>query len=208
MSFTVVALVAGVVLGLVTGGRPSNVNRRRLELVWLLVASVALQVAAESLGVPDRAGLAMVLVSYVGLAAFAIANSRLVGMPVVLVGLLCNLVVITANGGMPVEADAITAAHAATAEEIATLDFGAKRHLASDDDVLRPLGDIIPVRPTREVLSFGDLILAFGIAGVIFRLLRPVEIRLHGADDDDDVVIDLDAANEARAAERRHLVDA
>lgn len=206
MSFTVVALVAGVGFGLITGGRPSNVGRRRLELVWLLVVSVALQVAAESLDLPERAGLALVLVSYVGLAAFAIANSRLVGMPVVLVGLLCNLVVITANGGMPVEEDAILAARVATVGEIQALDFGAKRHLATDDDMLLPLGDVIPVRPTREVISFGDLILAFGIADVVFRLLKPVELRRR-VDEDDDV-IDLDAPRMAPSVTPRHLIDA
>lgn len=200
MSFTVVALVAGVVLGFATGGRPSNVNRRSLDLVWLLTVSVLLQVAAELADLPDRAGLAMVLVSYVGLSAFALANVRLVGMPVVLVGLLCNLTVITANGGMPVRTDAILAAHAATPGEIDALDFGAKRHVETSNDVLTFLGDVIPVRSTREVLSFGDLILAFGIADVIFRLLKPVELR--GRRDDAATVGVGPAAPSARSAAR------
>lgn len=203
MGFTVVAVVAGVVFGFLAGGRPSNVHRRSLELVWLLAASVVLQASAEAFDLPDRVGLALVLVSYVGLTAFAIANSRLVGMPVVLVGLLCNLVAIALNGGMPVEEDAILASRAASAAEIDHLDFGAKRHLASDDDVVRPLGDIIPVRPTREVISFGDLIMAFGIADVIFRLLKPVELRRRH----DDAVIDLDRPSTLRSAPRQ-LVDA
>lgn len=204
MTFTVVALVAGVVFGFVTGGRLRNVARRPLEMIWLLVVSVGLQVAAETLDVADRAGLAMVLVSYVGLAAFAIANTRLVGMPVVLVGLLCNLAVITVNGGMPVEEDALLASHAATRDELTRLDLGAKRHLAGDDDALRVLGDVIPVRPSREVLSFGDLILAFGIADVVFRLLKPVELRRRAEDDDDVLVLDAPAPRPAP----RQLVDA
>ena len=145
----------------------------------------------------------MVLISYVGLLAFAIANIRLVGMPVVLVGLLCNLAVISANGGMPVRADAIVAAHVAEREALDTLDFGAKRHLEQDDDVLTFLGDIIPVRPTREVVSFGDLILAIGIADVIFRLLKPVEVRARREERAE--TIHLDAAAPERT---RHLVDA
>lgn len=177
MSFTALALVLGIVLGIAAGGRVANVMRRRLELVWLLAISVAIQVAAETVEASDEIGLAMVLVSYVGLSAFAIANIRFVGMPVVLVGLLCNLLVITANGGMPVRGDAIVAARAATTDELAALDFGAKRHLEDRDDVLVVLGDIVPVRPTREVLSFGDLILAVGVADVLFRLLKPAEPR-------------------------------
>jgi len=177
MSFTALALVLGIVGGIAAGGRLANVTRRPLELVWLLALSVALQVVAESLDIHGSAGLAMVLASYVGLAAFAIANIRFVGMPVVLVGLLCNLVVITANGGMPVREDAIVAAGAATRDEIRTLEFGAKRHLEDRTDVVTFLGDIVPVPPTREVLSFGDLILAAGVADVIFRLLKPAEPR-------------------------------
>ena len=206
MSFTVVALLAGIVFGFVTGGRLRNVARRPLELIWLLVVSVGLQVAAELLDAPDRAGLAMVLVSYVGLSAFAIANTRLVGMPVVLVGLLCNLAVIMVNGGMPVEEDALLASHAVTREELPSVDLGAKRHLATDDDVLRPLGDVVPVRPAREVLSFGDLIMAFGIADVVFRLLKPVELRRR--DEDDDDVLVLDPPRVARRQAPRQLVDA
>lgn len=210
MGFTVAAVVLGVVLGIAAGGRTANVNRRPLQLVSLLLASVVTQAAAELFDVSDTLGLSMVLVSYVGLAAFALANIRLVGMPVVLVGLLCNLLVISVNGGMPVRASALVAARAATAEELPALDFGAKRHLASDEDVLTVLGDIVPVRPSREVLSFGDLILAVGVADVVFRLLKPVTGRRRGdateEGEDDGVVIDVDLAE--RSARAGELVSA
>jgi len=197
MSFTAAALVVGVVAGLVAGGRPSNIGRRRLRLVWLLALSALLQVVAEVFDVPATVGLVMTAASYAGLSVFAIANIRLVGMPVVLVGLLCNLFVIAVNQGMPVRAASIVASHAATAAELDDLDFGAKRHLATDDDRFEPLGDIIPVRPTREVLSFGDLILAFGVADVIFRLLKPIPGRRQHDDSAGTVdEIDLDDAVE------------
>jgi len=213
MGFTAAAVVAGVVLGFAFGGRPSNISRRPLQLVSVLAVSVALQAVAETLDLPDAAGLAMVLVSYVGLSAFAVANIRLVGMPVVLVGLVCNLVVITVNGGMPVDREAIVAAGVATDAEIDDLDFGAKRHLRDGDDVVVFLGDIIPVELTEEVLSFGDLILAFGVANVIFRLLRPPGARRRHDDDDvqpadhtvrSDGLFRLDLTTERS----QHLVDA
>ena len=200
MSFTAVALVVGIVAGLAAGGRPSNVSRRRLRLVWLLAVSALLQVVAEVFDVPATVGLVMVLASYAGLSAFAVANIRLIGMPVVLVGLLANLFVISVNGGMPVRASAIVASRAATPSELSTLDFGAKRHLSTDDDLLVQLGDIIPVRPSREVLSFGDLILAFGVANVIFRLLKPLDARRRR----DDVEPEEPLARDPRYA----LVDA
>ena len=191
MGFTAAAVAAGVVLGLALGGRPSNIGRRPLQLVSVLVVSVALQVVAESVDIPDTAGLALVLISYAGLSAFAVANIRLVGMPVVLVGLACNLAVITVNGGMPVQREAIVDAGVATDAEIDHLDFGAKRHL-EDGDRLMVLGDIVPVSLTAEVLSFGDLILAFGVADVIFRLLRPIGERRRRDDrEPDDEPLDL-----------------
>lgn len=188
MGFTAAAVIAGVVLGFAFGGRLSNIGRRPLQLVTVLAASVALQAVAENVDMADSLGLALVLTSYVGLSAFAVANIRMVGMPVVLVGLVCNLVVITVNGGMPVEREAIVAADVATDAEIDELDFGAKRHL-EDGDRLMVLGDIVPVPLTQEVLSFGDLILAFGVADVIFRLLRPhgERRRREGASEDDEL---------------------
>ena len=199
MGFTVAALVAGVALGFATGGRLSNVRRRPLQLVSVLAICALLQVVAETVDLPDSLGLAMVLASYVGLSAFAVANLRLVGMFVVAVGLLCNLVVITVNGGMPVRRSAIVAAHAATEAEIRTIDFGAKRHPADDGDTLTVLGDIIPIRPSREVLSFGDLILAFGIADVVFRLLRPFELGRRRRDDESAVAAGASARGHSDA---------
>jgi hypothetical protein len=173
MVFTVAAVLLGLLLGFGLGGHISNVNRHPLQLTSLLLLSVLAQAAAELLPLGDTLGLSVVLVSYIGLTAFALANIRLVGMPVVLVGLLCNLVVISVNGGMPVRASAVLAARAAAPAELDSLDFGAKRHLERADDRLTVLGDVVPVRPTREVLSFGDLILAVGIGDVLFRLLKP-----------------------------------
>lgn len=192
MGFTAAAVLAGMVLGLVLGGRPSNVSRRPLQLVSLLAVSVVLQVAAETLDVAETLGFVLVLVSYGGLTAFAVANIRLVGMPVVLVGLVCNLAVITLNSGMPVDRDAIVAAGVATDAEMEDIDFGAKRHLEGEDDVLTVLGDIIPLSLTEEVLSFGDLILGFGVADVLFRLLRPVgeRRRRSAAPSEDDEPVD------------------
>ena len=206
MGFTAAAVAAGVVLGLVFGGRPSNIGRRPLQLVSVLVVSVALQAFAENVDIGDTLGLALVLVSYAGLSAFAVANIRLVGMPVVLVGLVCNLVVITVNGGMPVEREAIVAAGVATDAEIDRLDFGAKRHL-EDGDQLMVLADIVPVSLTSEVLSFGDLILAFGVADVIFRLLRPIgdRRRRSSSEGDDADWLDLRPLDESDPAFRLDL---
>lgn len=176
MGFTALAVVGGLVLGLVFGGRASNLGRQPLRWWPALALGVLLQAAAETLDVRESVGLSMVYVSYGFLIVFAVRNLRLVGMPIVLLGLVLNTLVIGINGGMPVREEAIRAAGHLMPDEIATVDFGAKRHLEDDSDRLVFLGDVIPVRPTREVLSFGDLLLAFGVANVLFRLLRPVQV--------------------------------
>ncbi|MCU1379791.1 MAG: hypothetical protein JWN29_2774 [Acidimicrobiales bacterium] len=174
MGFTLFALLLGVVLGLATGGRPSNVGKRPLRGVGALGAAVVLQALPHLVVVSDTTGLACILGSYVLLVAFALANVRLVGMPVVLVGLLLNVVVIGANSGMPVRGDAIlTIDRERTPAELRDIEFGAKRHLEDASDRLTFLGDVVPVPPIGQVLSFGDLILAVGLVNVVFRLFKP-----------------------------------
>jgi hypothetical protein len=174
MAFTIVALAVGLAAGIAAGGRPSNATLRPLRAVGALGAAVVLQVLPALVDVDDGTGFACVLGSYGLLVAFALVNVRLVGMPVVLVGLLCNVVVIGANAGMPVRLEALRQVDPnLTPAELADLDLGAKRHLEDGDDVLTFLGDVVPVRPLGQVLSFGDLILAVGLADVTFRLLKP-----------------------------------
>lgn len=171
MGHIAIALLLGLAAGLVAGGRPSNAGRRRLRATGAIGGAVVLQALPELVDVSETAGLACVLASYALLLAFALANIRIVGVPVALVGLLCNVAVITANGGMPVRAEAVLAVDRGA--DLGDLDFGAKRHLEEPDDRLTFLGDVVPVRPLGQVLSFGDLILAVGIADVVFRLLKP-----------------------------------
>jgi hypothetical protein len=174
MGFTVFALLLGLVLGFATGGRPRNVGLRPMRGIGALGGAVVLQIVPQLVDVAGTTGLACVLGSYALLAAFALINVRLVGMPVVLVGLFLNLVVIGANGGMPVRGDAIlTVDRDRTPAQLRDLSFGAKRHLEDAGDRLTFLGDVVPVPPLRQVLSFGDLILAAGLVNVVFRLVKP-----------------------------------
>lgn len=174
MGFTVVALVVGVLLGRVTGGRFANVTARPLRGSGALGAAVVLQAFPRLLTVNGALGLSCVLASYVLLCAFAAGNIRLVGMPIVVLGLLLNLSVITVNGGMPVRGEAIlTIDKSRTPGELTGIDFGAERHLEDSHGRLSFLGDVLPVPVLNQVLSFGDLILALGITNLVFRLLHP-----------------------------------
>ena len=174
MGYLVIALAVGVALGLLAGGRPAHAGLRPIQGLGALVAALLLQLLPAVVDLSDGSELTCVIASYVLLVGFGVLNVRLVGMPVVLVGLVLNLLVITVNGGMPVRADAIRTVDPGV--DIATLDLGAKRQLEDDDTRLAVLGDIIPVTPLGQVLSFGDLVLAVGLADVAFRLLKPVAL--------------------------------
>jgi hypothetical protein len=142
------------------------------------VIGVALQVVTELFHLPRTPDYLVVLVSYGTLAAFALRNLRLTGMGVVAVGLVLNIIPIAVNRGMPVRASAIVEARVARPDEIATLGFGGKRHLEGRSDHLKALGDILPDWVFHEVLSFGDLVMAVGIADVFVHLLRPPRRRV------------------------------
>jgi hypothetical protein len=167
--FIAVAIVAGVLIGLVRGGRFENLGEASFRLWPLLILGVVVQGAAAFTA--DGA-VALILASYVLLLLFTALNLQHAGMGVVFVGIAMNVAVIGINGGMPVRDDAIVAAGIVERDEIATLDFGAKRHLETDEDRLTFLGDIIPVPVAEEVLSFGDLAMSVGVAAVLVNLLR------------------------------------
>jgi len=96
---------------------------------------------------------------------------------VVILGLGLNMTATAVNTGMPVDGPALVTAGLAQPGELDRLDLGSRRHVSVATDRLSFLGDIIPVEPLNAVLSFGDLIMAFGVGNVMFRLLRPVGPR-------------------------------
>jgi hypothetical protein len=171
VGFTLVAVAVGLLLGLAARGRPRFVADHPIRGMALLVAGLLLQVFGTLVDLGGAANLA-ILGSYALLVGFAVVNVRLVGMAIVTLGLAANFVVIAVNGGMPVRAQAIISAGAAPAD-LPHLHYGTKRHLERASDRLTFLADVVPVPPLREVLSFGDLVMAVGVADVIFHLLQP-----------------------------------
>ncbi|MBW3668797.1 MAG: DUF5317 domain-containing protein [Actinobacteria bacterium] len=183
MYFTAVAVVVGLALGFLTGGRLDHLAERRFRLPGLLVAGLVVQATSGWFG--DGATVPLVLVSYVLLVVFCAANLAVVGMAVVLLGLSLNFLTIAVNGGMPVRRSAVVAAGIAEWHEVDELELHAKRHLERPDDDLMVISDIIPVPVIHEVLSFGDLVMSVGVADVLFRLLKPRPGARFKSDEDD-----------------------
>ena len=175
MRFTLMAVAAGILIGVLTGGRVRHLGDRTFRLLPLLVTGVALQ--ALGVRMESTAGLVMILASYLLLLGFAVANASLVGMWLVALGVALNLLVIGANAGMPVRPAALVAAGVARPDEVGDIDLGGKRHLERPSNRLTFIADVFPVSPLAEVLSFGDIALDIGMANVIVHLMRPVRSR-------------------------------
>jgi len=107
----------------------------------------------------------VLLLSYALLIWMTAANWRMPGFLLILIGVALNFVVIAANQGMPVSASALrTTGQVEAIEELREREE-LKHHLATDEDVLRPLGDVIGIgRPFNVVISAGDIVAYAGAA--------------------------------------------
>jgi dihydropteroate synthase len=165
-----VALVVGGVLGLVAPPVPAGTPHPVLRSLWPLGIALAAQ-AAMAVG-PSRAEVFFAVCSMAAVAAVAAANRHLAGVAVVGVGASLNLVSLVANGGIPVDPDALVTAGLVEVEDLPSTDPGAARHLDRGDDPLPWLGDVVPIAPLRAVVSFGDLLVAVGLADAVAALAR------------------------------------
>jgi hypothetical protein len=169
---TVLALITGVVIGRLTGGRFRYLAGSHFHAWWLLLVGVGLQVTTDRVDL-GAFGTVGQLAGYVALLGFAAFNWHLVGMGIIAVGVACNALAIGLNGGMPVSPSAVISARIADEASEPQLGYGLRHHRQRPHDHLVFLSDIIPIPELHEVVSFGDLILAIGVADTAAHLLRP-----------------------------------
>jgi hypothetical protein len=180
MDLTVVAVATGLVLGVLAGGRPRHLATHRFRWWALLVPGFGLQVAADRLLHGPAAYLSMLLGPACLLAVVA-RNALLVGVGVVAVGVVANLAVLAADDGMPVQHRAMVEAGIVSPTAQLFTVAGNRHHLQGPADHLVLLDDRIPIRAEHQVVSIGDLVLAVGVADMVFHLLRPGSRRRRGA---------------------------
>jgi len=173
--FAAVILLA-FLLGYVFGGRIRRFEQLHLRWSWLAVVGLALQFVP----LPDGATgtdlvvrTAVLSCSYLLLLAFAALNIRLAGVPLIFAGLALNLLVIASNGGMPVSREALESSGQGDVLQELIDEGAAKHHLLTDDDVLTPLADVIPVGgPIKQVVSLGDVFVYAGVVWLIVAVMR------------------------------------
>lgn len=166
---TLLAVVLGIGIGLLTGGRLHRltgivVRRVPLALAGFVIPLVTIQFELSHAPV-------LVAVGLVCVCAFAVSNLHLIGMGVVLIGVLTNLTPILVNGHFPVDPDALVAAELAEETSVDSVVLTGGRELQQPGDRLTFLGDVIPVPATGQVLSFGDLIILIGLTDVAAHLV-------------------------------------
>lgn len=168
-----IVVTVGIGIGLARGGSIANLSSARLRLVPLIFVALGLQIGAQ-LVPPDRSMIAygLVVVSYACLFAFAGGNWRVPGMAFIAIGAAMNYLVILANQGMPISAQA-AARVGFTGEQAARLVLRGK-HLIMDagEAKLGFLGDIIPLWRQPAVASAGDVVVWAGLVLLIAHLVR------------------------------------
>jgi uncharacterized protein DUF5317 len=155
-------LVAGLLLGLATGGHWRNLQRFDLKLWPGLLAGVIARAAAPLLG---ELALATSLAGLVLVALVAIVNRALPGAWLIAVGSSLNAVVTFANAGMPVDPVALAASGKSAPSD--------GLHVLLGPDTRLPfLADVLLAPVVNNIYSVGDVVLAIGGFWMAFRLLK------------------------------------
>jgi uncharacterized protein DUF5317 len=171
MRLMLLVISLAVITGRLTGGRLDRLPRAGVRWTLLALVGLALQLAP----LPGPAAMVLLYLSFALLLAFAAANLRRPGFPLILLGVVLNLAVIGANAGMPVSRSAIVASgQQATLGELAEDGDGVKHHLASPSTRLLPLGDVLAVPPpVKQVISLGDIAVDAGIFWFVVAAMGP-----------------------------------
>jgi hypothetical protein len=176
MKLLLAVVVLSVCLGYAFAGRLHRLESIRPRWWGLVILGLGIQFIPLPEGVAgtDLAIRTVVLaISYSLLIAFGLANVRMPGMSLVVIGLACNMTVIVVNGGMPASAQALT--DSGQEDVLAYLqDQGAdKHHLLNDDDQLTFLADVISVpQPIGQAVSAGDIFVYAGLTWLIVAAMR------------------------------------
>lgn len=163
MLLAVIFVLIGLGLALARGGSVERLVTTEFRWVPLLITGLVVQLAFTNwldIDLSQGRSLLILLLSNVMIAGFILYNRKLPGMILAGIGIVLNVIVITANGAMPVSQ---RAAEMAGIDGSVT-DIGLKHERLTDDTIVPFLGDVIPVPLVKEIVSIGDLLLAGGLA--------------------------------------------
>jgi hypothetical protein len=175
--------LVGLLIALVRGGDITQLARVPFRLGWLALLAVGVQLLifsrwwaqspVFSAWIPILYSLSLLV-----LIVMVAVNWRLPGLPVVGVGLLCNALAISLNGGrMPASVDALLAAGLqSVALKAGALGASTNTILIGPETRLPFLCDIFALPswfPLATVFSIGDVLIAAGAAWFFLAVVKP-----------------------------------
>ena len=170
--FILYAILIGLVLGLLVGGRLVGLAAIQLRWSWVMLGGLLVQVVLFSEPVSARIGSLgppIYVASTAAVIVAVLANRAVTGMPIVALGAASNLAAIVVNGGyMPADPGAVGAlggGHPTAYSNSAII----------ADPALAPLTDIFALPtwvPFANVFSIGDVVIGIGVAVVIVAAMR------------------------------------
>lgn len=174
------AILLGLVVGLVSGGRLRNLQLENMRGEWLLMLLLPLQLVwpnvAMRLGLGQGVSVVAWLLMMMALAAVLLLNSSRAWMLAFAgLGIALNILVIGLNGAMPVSTIAVAHAGMDSAAAQQALEAALLHEALGERTVAPWLADVIPVpgpQWQRGVVSVGDILLALGLALWVFCVCR------------------------------------
>jgi len=178
--FVLVVLGCGLCLSLATGGRLRYIENFHLKALLLGVGAFAVQLLIFTSRGESLLGALLpwvYVLSLLMLVVFLLVNYRVFGVPILLIGLLLNILVIGANHGrMSADPQALVATgQSSHAEELLKNGTAANVVLISDQMHLNFLGDYIVLLFLRDLgsaYSIGDLVALAGEAALVYGIVR------------------------------------
>lgn len=174
------ALVLGILAGIVTGGRLGALWKLSLRWPAVVVVALAAQVAVSlpfASSLPSVPRLAVLAASYAAAGLWLAVNlpgrptALAVGLAVTGVGWLLNMAVVVGNGGMPVSARALARIGLGSNALAHGGPFG-KHVLLTAGSVLGSLGDTIALPGLRTIVSTGDVVMLVGLVVAVAAAMR------------------------------------
>jgi hypothetical protein len=163
----------GVLAGFLLGGRLERLAEIKFRLAPLAVAVLVIQLALFSPlsdGLPEALGRWIYVISTGLVLVVVLANIRLAGVPLVVLGAASNLAAIVGNGGaMPASPSALAAVGLGVG--------GNTNSVLVERPFLEPLTDIFATPrwlPFANVFSIGDVLIGLGVAVAIATAMRRV----------------------------------
>lgn len=182
-----VAIFLALAVGYLTGGSFAQAHQARFRALSLFFGAVFIQVLIFTPLLGTRGfihdyGPLIYIGSVLASLSAILLNLHIPGMKIMAIGAALNALVIIANGGyMPSTEEAL-----ARAGKLETVERAEARapgddwvltnsKIADDDTRLLFLGDVIAIPegvPMANVISIGDIVLAFGAAVAVLRMMH------------------------------------